>query len=80
MVGGLTVTGGLDQLSQVLISPLPLGGGQKICGLNVTETKKMWVEKLKSPTVTNTKRVSRTVSRTKRGWTKHQGTEDEKVE
>jgi hypothetical protein len=50
---------GLDQLSQVTISPLLPGAEQKICGLNFTETKKMWVKKFKSPTVTGTKR----------GWT-----------
>jgi hypothetical protein len=33
----------------------------------------MWVEKFKSPTVTRTKSVGRTVTRTKRGCTKHQG-------
>jgi hypothetical protein len=54
-------------LSQVTIGPPPPEGGQKICGLNITETKKMWVEKFKSPTVTRTKRVGRTVTRTKRG-------------
>jgi hypothetical protein len=34
----------------------------------------MWVEKFKSPTVTRTNRVGRIVTRTKRGWTKRQGT------
>jgi hypothetical protein len=66
---------GLDHFSQVTISPSPPEGGQKICGLNITETKKkMWVEKFKSPTVTRTKRMGRTVTRTKHGWTKPQGT------
>jgi hypothetical protein len=64
----------LDQLSQVTISPPSLRGGRKIRGLNDTGTKKMWVEKFKSPTVTRTKRVGRTVTRTKCGWTKRQGT------
>jgi hypothetical protein len=34
----------------------------------------MSVKKFKSPTVTRTKRVGRIVTRTKRGWTKLQGT------
>jgi inorganic pyrophosphatase/exopolyphosphatase len=34
----------------------------------------MWVEKFKSPTVTRTNCVGRIVTRTKRGWTKRQGT------
>ncbi len=46
----------------------------KIKGLNVTENRKMWVQKLKSPTVTRTKRMGRIITRTKRGWTKRQGT------
>jgi hypothetical protein len=41
----------LDQLSQVTISPPSPRGGPKICG-NDTGTKKMWVKKFKSPTVT----------------------------
>jgi hypothetical protein len=61
-------------MSQVTISPPAPRGGQIICGLNDTGTKKMWVEKLKSPIVTGTNRVGRIVTRTKRGWTKRQGT------
>jgi hypothetical protein len=64
----------LDQLSQVTMSPPSPRGGRKICGLNDTGTKKMWVEKFKSPHVTRTNRVGWIVTRTKRGWTKHQGT------
>ncbi len=54
----------LDQLSQETISPPSPRRGQRICALNDTGTKKMWVEKFKNPTVT----------RTKCGWTKRQGT------
>ncbi len=61
-------------MSQVTISPPAPRGGQKICGLNYTGTKKMWVEKFKSPIVTSTNRVGRIVTRTKHGWTKRQGT------
>jgi hypothetical protein len=64
----------VDQLSQVTISPPATRGGQKIHGLNDTGTKKMWVEKFKSPIVTRTKRVGRIVTRTKREWSKCQGT------
>ncbi len=68
---------GLKQLSQVTIkiknSPPPPEGGEKIHGLNVTETKKKWVEKFKSPIVSRTKPVGRIATRTKRGWTKCQG-------
>ncbi len=62
-------------MSQVTISPPAPRGGRKICGLNDTGTKKMWVEKFKSPIVTRTNRVGRIVTRTKRGWTKRQGTQ-----
>jgi hypothetical protein len=48
---------GLDQMSQVTISPPPPGGGHKICGLNVTETKYMWVKKVRSTTVNRTNPV-----------------------
>ncbi len=65
----------MDQLSQVTISPPTPRGGRKIRGLNDTGTKKMWVEKFKSPIVTRTNRVGRIVTRTKRGWTKRQGTQ-----
>jgi hypothetical protein len=58
----------------VTISPPAPRGEQKIRGLNDTGTKKMWVEKFKSPIVTRTNRVGRIVTRTKRGWTKRQGT------
>jgi hypothetical protein len=34
----------------------------------------MWIEMFKSPIVTRTNRVGRIVTRTKRGWTKRQGT------
>ncbi len=61
-------------MSQVTISPLGPRVGQKICGLNDTGTKKMWVEKFKSPIVTRTNSLGRIVTRTKRGWTKCQGT------
>jgi hypothetical protein len=64
----------VDQLSQVTISPPATRGGRKIHGLNDTGTKKMWVEKFKSTIVTSTKRVDRIITRTKRGWIKHQGT------
>ncbi len=67
---------GVDQLSQVRISPPAPRGGQKICGLNDTGTKKMWVKKFKSPIVTRTNRVGRIFTRTKRGWTKRQGTQN----
>ncbi len=61
-------------MSQVTISPPAPRGGRKICGLNDTGTKEMWVEKFKGPIVTRTNRVGRIVTRTKRGWTKRQGT------
>jgi hypothetical protein len=61
-------------MSQVTISPPDPRGGRKIHGLNDTGTKKMWVEKFKSQIVTRTNRVGRIVTRTKRGWTKRQGT------
>jgi hypothetical protein len=61
-------------MSQMTISPPAPRGGRKIRGLNDTGTKKMWVEKFKSPIVTRTNRVGRIVTRTKRGWTKRQGT------
>ncbi len=64
----------VNQLSQVTISQPATRGGRKIHGLNDTGTKKMWVEKFKSPIVTRTKCVGRIVTRTKRGWTKRQGT------
>jgi hypothetical protein len=34
----------------------------------------MWVKKFKSLIVTRTKRLDQIVTRTKHGWTKHQGT------
>ncbi len=61
-------------MSQVTISPPVPRGGQKIHGLNDTGTKKMWVEKFKSPIVTRTNRVGWIGPRKKRGWTKRQGT------
>jgi hypothetical protein len=61
-------------MSQVTISPPGPRGGQNICELNDTGTKKMWVEKFKSPIVTRTNHLGRIVTRTKRGWTKRQGT------
>jgi hypothetical protein len=61
-------------MSQVTISPPDPRGGRKIHGLNITGTKKMWVEKFKSPIVTRTNRVGRIVTRTKHGWTQRQGT------
>jgi hypothetical protein len=64
----------LAQLSQVTISTPSPRGGWKIRELNDTGTKKMWVEKFKSPIVTRTNHVGQSVTRTKCGWTKCQGT------
>jgi hypothetical protein len=61
-------------MSQVTIGPPDPRGGRKIHGLNDTGTKNMWVKKFKSQIVTRTNRVGRIVTRTKRGWTKRQGT------
>jgi hypothetical protein len=61
-------------MSQVTISPPAPRGERKICGQNDTGTKKMWVEKFKSPTVPRTNHVGQIVTRTKSGWTKCQGT------
>jgi hypothetical protein len=64
----------LDNLSSVIISRPPARGGQKIHGLNVTGTKKMWVKssrvQLSLPT---TKGIGKIVARTYSGWNKRQG-------